>query len=145
MGGEFSADGKSFTFYSTNTGVHGFIVSNSLTKIKLTIGDKNYAVNGKSQANDVAPIIVNGRTMLSLCAIAEALGAVVGWDATTKTVSVTANGKTVEVVIGQPLLNGMGTPEIIADRTFVPVRYIAEQLGANVVWDEVSKTVAIYK
>jgi len=39
----------------------------------------------------------------------------------------------------------MGTSEIMDNRTFVPIRYIAQELGANVVWDDKDRTVSIYK
>ncbi len=49
------------------------------------------------------------------------------------------------LTIGEQLPDGMGTAAIIDNRTFVPVRYIAEQLAANVVWDGGTKQVYIYQ
>jgi hypothetical protein len=145
MGGEFSEDGKTFTFYATTPGDYGYIVSDNLTKLALSIGSTSYTLNGAAKTNDVAPVIINDRTLLPLRVIAEALGAEVGWNEAIGTVTVTLSGKTATLVIGAPLPNGLGTPEIMNDRTYVPVRYIAEQLGSNVVWDGAAQTVAIYK
>lgn len=51
-----------------------------------TIGSTSYTVNGEAKTADVAPEIANSRTMLPARFVAEAFGAVVGWDAATQTV-----------------------------------------------------------
>jgi len=51
-----------------------------------TIGSTSYTVNGEAKTADVAPEIANDRTMLPARFVAEAFGAVVGWDAATQTV-----------------------------------------------------------
>jgi hypothetical protein len=51
-----------------------------------TIGSTTYTVNGEANTADVAPEISNDRTMLPARFVAEAFGAVVGWDAATQTV-----------------------------------------------------------
>jgi|GEM_PF-2469704 len=45
-------------------------------------------VNGIEHHGDVYPVIINSRTMVPLRLIAESLGAQVGWDQATKTVTV---------------------------------------------------------
>lgn len=54
--------------------------------VECTIGSTTMTINGESKTMDVAPEIVNGRTMLPARYLAEALGATVGWDPATKTV-----------------------------------------------------------
>lgn len=54
--------------------------------VELTIGTTAILVNGESQTMDVAPEIVDNRTMLPARFVAEGLGATVGWDASTQTV-----------------------------------------------------------
>ncbi len=54
--------------------------------IQLTIGSRYLNVNGLPTLMDVAPEITSSRTMLPARWVAEALGAVVGWDASTRTV-----------------------------------------------------------
>lgn len=49
------------------------------------------------------------------------------------------------LVIGEELPNGMGAAVIIDDRTFVPLRYVSEMLGATVRWDSVHSAVYIYQ
>jgi len=44
------------------------------------------------------------------------------------------------------IIPGFGAAPTIKDgRTLVPVRYISEMLGANVIWDPVDRTVTIVK
>ncbi|NLG32310.1 MAG: copper amine oxidase N-terminal domain-containing protein, partial [Syntrophomonadaceae bacterium] len=49
-------------------------------------GSTTITVNGEAQTMDVAPEIVNNRTMLPARYVAEGLGYTVGWDPGTKTV-----------------------------------------------------------
>lgn len=58
------------------------------TTIVLTIDKKQATVNGKAKEMDVAPQIINGRTMVPLRFVTEALGAAVDWNADTKTVTI---------------------------------------------------------
>lgn len=62
-------------------------------KITLVVGSKTATVNGQKITLDVPPQIINGRTLVPLRFISEALGAKVDWNNKTKTVSIT----TVEV------------------------------------------------
>jgi hypothetical protein len=98
-----------------------------------------FTVRGKNINFDVAPVIKQGRTLVPIRAIAEALGATVSFDPTTNTVTITKDGKTIQIVLGQTkvYVNGqevtMDVPaENISNRTFVPIRFIAEVLGENV-------------
>ncbi len=56
------------------------------TTVVFTIGSTTYTVNGETKTADVAPEIVNDRTMLPARFVAEAFGAIVGWDPATQTV-----------------------------------------------------------
>jgi hypothetical protein len=38
----------------------------------------------------------------------------------------------------------MGMPMIVNDRTFVPLRYVSEILGADIHWDEANRAVYVY-
>jgi|GEM_PF-3910072 len=112
------------------------------TTIVLTIGSTVYTLNGAEHQSDAAPFIANGRTMVPLRLISEALGAEVGWDAATQTATIT-NSPTVVLTIGRPLPNDMGTPVIQGGRTFVPIRYVADTLGAGVDWNGATQSIAI--
>jgi len=111
----------------------------------------NVMVNGQPLQSDVKPFVnTDGRTMLPVRAIAEALGATVQWDEATQTATLTLGAKTVKVTIGQNsiLVDGqpvaMDTAAAIKDgRTLLPVRSVGEALGARVGWNEQTKTVQL--
>ena len=147
------------TVYTIGLTHNGQTVSSAdqLFIVSIDISEKNLTENQLSSLTGVyydptdgtykqlgGEVSKDGKTFV-FHTIAEALDAEVGWDEATKTVSVTSGGKSVGVVIGEPLPNGMGTSEIMDNRTFVPIRYIAQELGANVVWDDKDRTVSIYK
>ena len=117
------------------------------TIITLTIGQLPYTKNGVRADLDVAPYIDAGsaRTMVPIRFIAEAMGAKVVWDDSVKTDYITLNGKTISIVLNKPLPGGMGTAVIKNDRLFVPVRYVSEQLGASVNWEDTENMVVIKK
>lgn len=98
---------------------------------------------------DQKPIIQNGRTLVPIRSIAETLGFDVLWDAQTASVRLQKNANDVGLVIGQREAQRNGEtleldvpPQIINERTMVPVRFIAEALGYEVDWKE-SKIVQI--
>ena len=115
----------------------------SLT-IRLRIGNKIYTKNDWLYTSDVAPYISNDdRTMVPIRLVAKALGARVDWDAASCLVTISKNNKLLKIVIDQPLPDAMGTAVIRDSRTFVPIRYISEQLGAVVKWFPEFMTVEI--
>ena len=112
--------------------------------MRLVIGQYTVMQNGTPQLSDAAPFLLDGRTMVPARLIAEALGAEVGWYRATNSVILWLNGKVVEIAIDQPLPNNMGTAFIVDGRTFVPVRFVSEMLGAEVRWDRDNMAVYIY-
>lgn len=56
--------------------------------LDLTVNKKEFVLNGKRQSADVAPLILQGRTLVPLRLVSEQLGLTVRWDQTTKTVSI---------------------------------------------------------
>ncbi|MCL2121676.1 MAG: copper amine oxidase N-terminal domain-containing protein, partial [Clostridiales bacterium] len=144
LGGELSADGKRFSFYSSYAGGHSLIVSDTLIKAEFRIGSKEFTLNGKVQPNDVAPIIREGRTLVPIRVLAESLGAEVVWEGRARSVTLHKDGKSVSIVIGQPLPDDMGTAIILDDRTYLPLRYIGQMLDCNIIWKAETQTVIAY-
>jgi hypothetical protein len=70
MGAEVGWDGK----------INLVTIQKEDTEIKLTIGEQTAIVNGKEKKFDTSAVLNNGRTMVPLRFISEALGAEVGWD-----------------------------------------------------------------
>lgn len=120
-------------------------------QFKLTIGKKTAQVFGRRVTNDVAPVIRNGRTMLPARFVAENLGAEVSWDARKPDeVVITRRGLRIVLTIGSSTayVNDRGVtldsaPYIEDGRTFCPVRFICETLGAHVSWNEGAQEVII--
>ena len=121
----------------------------------LHIGKSAFTINGSSKTLDSSPVIKNGRTLVPIRAIIEALAGTVGWDATTKKATVTLGKKTIALWIGKSAatVNGVSTPidstnakvvpEIINSRTMLPLRFVTENLGATVGWDQNTQTITI--
>lgn len=107
-------------------------------------------VNDHIVFSDVAPYIKNSRTYVPIRFIAEELGFDVKWDAKTKKVTMSDGKSTVELTIGSKtmLVNGkkvkLDAPAEIKDqRTFVPLRAIAEAFGKKVEYSNDYRAVCI--
>lgn len=98
----------------------------------------------------------NSRTMIPVRFVTEQLGAKVSWDNAAQTAVIEKDGIRIDIPIGKSDLkvtqNGkadtvkMDTAAVLKDgRTYVPIRYVAEALGAYVDYSDVYRTVGIYK
>ncbi|MBO4950121.1 MAG: copper amine oxidase N-terminal domain-containing protein [Clostridia bacterium] len=94
--------------------------------------------------------IVEGRTLVPLRAIFEALGASVEWDNVTRTVTSEKGADTISLTVGADTFYKNDEPieldvpaQIINDRTMVPARAIAEAYGVGVEWDAATRTVVL--
>ncbi|MBQ8837639.1 MAG: copper amine oxidase N-terminal domain-containing protein [Clostridia bacterium] len=122
------------------------------TVISLTIGQTVGYVNGVEKALDAAPIIRESRTMLPVRFVAENLGAEVLWNGETSTATVKTADTTIEITIGakEAKVNSeavtLDAPAFIENsRTYLPVRFVAENLGATVTWDGATSTATLTK
>ena len=162
---------KSFTLYAKWTeqkkenGGSGDVVNNnsgnenkeSSNTIVLTIDEHDALVYGTTKTNDVAPKVVNDRTMLPARFVAENLGATVEWDGEKQLVTITGKNEkqedvTILITIGSDYakVNGeevkLDSPAFVEnDRTYTPIRFISENLGATVKWNETEQTVTIQR
>ncbi len=91
---------------------------------------------------EVKPIIKNSRTLVPVRFIAESLGAKVNWEQKSSTATITLNGKELSLIIGSNIMEvgksqiELDVPaEIINDRTYVPLRKIAEAFEKKVFYD----------
>ena len=114
--------------------------------------DVSVTVDGRKVVfPDAKPFIdENGRTLIPVRFVTEDLGATVEWNAQDREVYIAKDGVYIMIRIDQEmiLVNGrtkaMDTKAIIKeDRTYVPIRYVAEELGATVGWDASTRTVII--
>ena len=106
--------------------------------------------NGNEVSTDVPPVMDNGRVLVPARAISKSLGASVNWDANTNTVTVDGNGNKISMQINNGTMKKNGQdvqmdvpPQIIDNRTMVPIRAVAEALNAQVKWVPGLRRVAI--
>jgi len=118
----------SVSYHIALTGIEP--VTDTTRTLRFVIDSVTFTDNGTPHTLEAAPFIANERTMVPLRVIAEALGAT-DLDLTDGVVSFVLNGETVTMTIDQPLPEDMGTPVIIAGRTFVPIRYVVDVMGAR--------------
>ncbi len=126
--------------------------STTSRKIVITIGATTMTVGTETVTLD-APAYINSEdyTMLPVRAISEAFGATVTWDDASKTVTVLSGQRIISMTIGSKTIYINGTPvamntaaEITNDRTFIPVRDLANSLGISAIdWNEASATVTL--
>ncbi|MBQ9428397.1 MAG: hypothetical protein IJU41_02500 [Clostridia bacterium] len=128
------------------------------TEVKLTIGSPIAYINGVAQTLDAAPINRNNRTMLPVRFLANAFGVSndgIAWDGATRTATLKNATTEIIITIGAPSMtvNGetvaLDSPALIEhDRTYLPVRAIANALGVsndNISWDEKTNTATLVK
>lgn len=123
--------------------------------IELTLGNPYMKVNGVSREIDpgkgTAPETKDGRTCLPIRAVAEAMGATVGWDNAEKKVTLMRGEITVEMWIGKKIVRVNGKDQTIdvapyssaTGRTMIPLRFAGESLGGVIAWDNPTKTATI--
>ena len=123
-------------------------IISSLTN-KEPIQKASIVVNGKTIKSDIEPFIENGRVLAPFRIIFEALGISVSWESKTQKVSTSGNmdvmlwiNKNTAYVNGKYYTLDV-PPRLVNDRTFVPVRFIAENMNFEVKWDDYTKTVII--
>lgn len=109
-------------------------------------------LEGEQLAFDVDPRIVQSRTMVPMRAIFESMGLEVGWDEATKTAQGITSEMAISFTIGsnKALVNGeemeMDVPATIIDqRTMIPLRFLSENMGYQVVWVQEANMVLISK
>ena len=118
------------------------------TGIQVTLNDQPVAFS------DAQPLMRDNRTFVPFRAIFESMGATVSWDDPSRTVTAKRGDRTVKLTIGRKACtvdrNGSdrsfstdAAPFIEGGRTYVPVRFAAQALGAAVGWDNNTQTVLI--
>ncbi len=116
-----------------------------------TAGQASYTVDGQTVEMDVAPYIdSNNRMLVPIRYAANAMGVSdsnIQWNSYTQTGTISGAMGVVQVTVGSTNLitsNGTITMDTVAvntnDRIYVPVRYIANALGASVEWDPATRT-----
>jgi len=135
--------------------------------LKLWIDKTDFMINDQTVQLDVAPTVfspplpkeLENNTYMPIRAVAEALGAEVDWVGTEKKVTLTQkrsdgsqiyiemwiNKRMAKVNGVETTLNDNGTlyPAIISGRTMLPLRFVANNLGAKVGWDGAERKITL--
>lgn len=143
VGGTYNTETKTVSGYIDKAGNYFVVEKEGLTAMTLQVGNTDVQTNTNNIKLDAPPIISHNRTLVPLRFISESLGADVGWEDTTKKVTITLGEQTLTMQIGREL-EGFGAAPIISNnRTMVPIRYVSEKLGANVLWVPSTQTISI--
>jgi len=114
-----------------------------ITDIYMQMDSTRAIVTGKEYKLEVAPFYQNGRAMVPIRFIAEAMGATVGWDNQDHSVTLTRGDIQIKLLVDkkEAYVNGRlslldAPPTIKEDVTMVPLRFISESLNLEVQFDE---------
>lgn len=141
------------TVNNENSKSENTVESTSTLLVHSINGNLTVLLNDENINFDVPPQIINGRTMVPLRAIFEAIGAKVDWNNDTQTVTSTKDKTTISLTINNPTMyvNGesvtLDSPAcLVGGRTLVPVRAISEAFNIKVEWKEtvIEKEVTMY-
>ncbi|MGH2330987.1 stalk domain-containing protein [Thermoanaerobacter mathranii] len=119
-----------------------FVAFSILIPISAQAANITIAINGQNVVFEQKPVIKNGTTLVPMRAFFETLGARVNWEENTRTVTAFRDGTTVQLIIGYKIakVNGKNyelivAPQIINGYTYVPLRFVGEVLGYEVIYE----------
>ncbi|MCX7842655.1 MAG: copper amine oxidase N-terminal domain-containing protein [Clostridia bacterium] len=100
--------------------------------------------------DDARPVLINNRTMVPLRKIFETMGAQIEWEDSTKTVTAKKDNNVIVMQIenARAFVNGKeivldAAPQLVNNRTLVPLRFVGQSFGNIVEWDGTDRTVVI--
>ncbi|HCP15482.1 MAG TPA: hypothetical protein DIT32_06955 [Peptococcaceae bacterium] len=118
--------------------------------IVLKIDSTTMIVNGTSRTIPASPVIREGRTLVPVRVVSEAMSASVYWLEKTKQIRIVEGGNEIILTIGskEMKIGGMTKtmdvePMIIGGSTYVPLRFISENLGAEIAWNDATREITI--
>ena len=145
-------------FYQDLAGKKAFEEEN-MEKYVLKIGSKEISYKNKGEEGvkeiDVAPFIVNGSTMIPLRGLLELMGAEITWYGEDQSVDIDNGSYFIHLQIDNKLVyvkhpsfgdiryTLLSIPVIVEGRTFIPLRFVSEQLGYNVEWNGETQEITI--
>lgn len=119
-------------------------------QVTLALNKRQAKVGEQEVALEASPYLAKGRTMVPLRFLAEALGGKVEWDKNKQAAVVTLGGKTILLTPGKAAASVDGKEvklevpaALVQGRTFVPIRFVAETLGAQVQFDQKTQEIHI--
>lgn len=132
------------------TGVTAMMMSVSVYAGEAVNSDALIYVNGKL-VNEASAKLVDGYTVVPIRFIADRLSCNIGWDDTTKTVTVIDGNTVITLNVGSKDMYVSGVkkeipvaPVISEDRVYVPLRAISDGLDIDIAWNEMTRTISVY-
>ncbi|WP_276351516.1 N-acetylmuramoyl-L-alanine amidase family protein [Cohnella caldifontis] len=108
-------------------------------------------LNGKELASEVPPALVHASVLVPIRTVAENLGYKVGWDGKKKQVSVKEGSTEILMTLNDPKakVNGktvqMTEPPVLqSETTLIPIRFVGETFGLQILWDNGSKSAFLF-
>lgn len=130
-----------------------FTLNTTTYSVLSTTQDTPETVSPEVKTMDVAPYVKNDRTYVPVRYLAYSLGVPeegVSWNSDTQQIGISKGDTNISLTIGSATMsvNNMPitmdvAPEITNNRTFLPARWVAEALGAEVTWDDTTKDAVI--
>ncbi|MCS7462518.1 N-acetylmuramoyl-L-alanine amidase [Paenibacillus doosanensis] len=109
-------------------------------------------LNGKPLVAEVPPRIIKDNTVVPVRIIAESLGSKVKWDEKSRKVTIDKSGVSIQLFIDKQsaLVNNESfeletAPTIVDGNTLLPLRFVSEQFGVDVTWDDLTRSVFLYQ
>lgn len=119
-------------------------------RVNLQVGNRTATVNGVGTLLDVPPQLIGGRTLVPLRFLVEALGANLEWEGTEQRITITAGARKVVIWVDRPqaIIDGVSTtldvpPTILDGRTMVPLRFVSENLSADLAYNPDDQSIVI--
>lgn len=121
--------------------------------VKFNVGDSAININGEVVEVEKPYIAGVGVTLVPMRVISEAFGAQVIWDENTKSVTVNHDGKKIVVTIDSKVATVDGVEVALEEApaltengfTMIPLRFISENLGAEVGYIHETQTITVEK
>ncbi len=122
-------------------------------EISFYVGDETLTINGEAVTVEKPYVVGEGVTLVPLRVITEAFGATVEWIAETKSIVLTYPEVSILLQIDNPMaeVNGkaeklLSAPELTPNGfTMVPLRFISENFGAEVSYDDATRKITVVK
>ena len=144
---------KYFMYYYASRGVCDNIKYGEVSEFEnIGLSDKYVKVklNGEYLSFATPPVIKDDRTLIPVRFLYERAGAEVIWNHENRSVTILHNENKIELAIGDSVayVNGeaktMDVPAaLLGNKTMIPLRFISEELGFNVEWNEAEYTAEV--
>lgn len=118
--------------------------------VRFTLDSQQVEVDGQGKTIDVAPTLIGGRAMVPLRFLAESLGAQINFDPTDRKITYQLGSVQLTLWVDRTdaIVNGQSKtldvpPTIVGGRALVPLRFVSENLGAQVQFDAATRTATV--